>query len=134
MTRPFTSVSVPSVVSIGRMRLAFVAASAWVAVLGAPLDALAQAAEPAGASQALLGIRPEDLEPVPAGTGDALACRVVVVETLGAQQLVTLEWQGQSLKALLEPDVAMRQGDGVWMRPKPHRIRWMEATTGEAMR
>lgn len=52
MTRPFTSVSVPSVVSIGRMRLAFVAASAWVAVLGAPLDALAQAAEPAGASQA----------------------------------------------------------------------------------
>ncbi|WP_324668920.1 ABC transporter ATP-binding protein [Geochorda subterranea] len=89
---------------------------------------------PAGAREALLGIRPEDLQPVPAGTSGALPCRVVVVEALGAQQLVTLEWQGQSLKALLEPDVAIRPGERAWMRPKPQRIRWMDPVTGEAMR
>ena len=101
---------------------------------GSPMVEGAGIPGPAGVQEALLGIRPEDLQPVPAGTPGALPCRVVVVEALGAQQLVTLDWQGQSFKALLEPDVAIRPGERVWMRPKPQRIRWMDPVTGAAMR
>lgn len=83
--------------------------------------------------EALLGVRPEDLSLSQRSDG-GLACRVAVVEPLGAQLLVTLEWRGQRLKAAVAADTAIEPGQVVRLEPKRQRIRWMDPATGEAWR
>jgi len=79
----------------------------------------------------LMGIRPEDIDLVPAGAG--LPFRVSVVEPLGAQTLLTGLSEGQVLRVALAGEHPIAAGAELFIRPRPDRIRWMDAATGHAL-
>ncbi len=79
----------------------------------------------------LLGIRPEDLDLV--GPGEGLAFRVNVVEPLGAQTLLTGTAEGHLVRVALAGEHHVPPGADLHIRPRPERIRWMDAATGRAL-
>jgi multiple sugar transport system ATP-binding protein len=79
----------------------------------------------------LLGIRPEDLDLVAAG--DGLPFRVNVVEPLGAQTLLTGIAEGHLVRVALNGEHHVPPGAELHIRPRPERIRWMDAATGRAL-
>jgi len=81
----------------------------------------------------VLGLRPEDLEVLVAAEPDAFSAEVQVVEPLGPHLLLTLEAATQPLKVTAPPDLVLRPGDAVWLRPFPKRLRWMDPNTGAAI-
>ena len=78
---------------------------------------------------ALLGIRPEDIDIV----DDGMAFRVSVVEPLGAQTLLTGVAEGTLLRVALNGEHHIPPGSTLHIRPRPDRIRWMDAATGRAI-
>jgi len=80
---------------------------------------------------ALIGIRPEDIDLVSAAEG--MEFRVNVVEPLGAQTLLTGTAEGQMLRVALAGEHAIAAGTTLHIRPRPERIRWMDAATGQAL-
>ena len=78
---------------------------------------------------ALLGIRPEDIDIVDAG----MAFRVSVVEPLGAQTLLTGTVGGTLLRVALSGEHDIAPGITLQIRPRPERIRWMDAASGRAI-
>ena len=79
----------------------------------------------------LMGIRPEDIDLVDAGAG--LPFRVSVVEPLGAQTLLTGTTDGQVVRVALPGEHVIAAGATLFLRPRPDRIRWMDAATGNAL-
>ena len=77
----------------------------------------------------LLGIRPEEIDIVSEG----IAFRVAVVEPLGAQTLLTGSVEGQMVRIALMGEYAILAGTRLHIRPRPDRIRWMDAATGAAL-
>jgi multiple sugar transport system ATP-binding protein len=86
---------------------------AWVLANGAHL-ALASG----GNERALLGIRPEDIE-LDRGSGRG---RVRVVEDLGSQKIVLVDWAELVLHVLAPPTLAIAPGDAVDPRFQPDRM------------
>ncbi len=78
-----------------------------------------------------LGIRPEDLELT---TDAGFPFRVQVPEPLGPHLLLTGDADGQSLRVAIPSDHMVQPGDIVTLRPNLHRIMWMDANTGLALR
>ncbi|HHY51520.1 MAG TPA: ABC transporter ATP-binding protein [Alphaproteobacteria bacterium] len=74
-------------------------------------------------------IRPEDLVIAPGG----LKAIARVVEPLGAHTLVTTEVDGALFRAVLDSDSKVAPGDELSLVPKPDRIRWFDAETGNAV-
>ncbi len=79
----------------------------------------------------ILGIRPEDLDIVP--NGDGMAFHVSVVEPLGAQTLLTGTANNQMIRVALAGEHHIPPGADLHIRPRPDRIRWMDAATGRAL-
>ncbi|MDQ7849336.1 MAG: ABC transporter ATP-binding protein [Armatimonadota bacterium] len=81
----------------------------------------------------LLGIRPEhiavSLQPVPEG----IPARVLVLEPVGPQQLLTVEAGGAVLKVTTAVEFHATGGSCVWLRFDPARIRLMDARSGQAL-
>jgi len=85
------------------------------------------------AAHVLIGIRPEhvtvDRTPEPGG----IPATVVVVEPIGPQKLLTLQAGTSTLKVTTPVEFAVQQGQGVWLRFDPSRIRLMDPRTGDAI-
>jgi multiple sugar transport system ATP-binding protein len=79
----------------------------------------------------ILGIRPEDIDLV--GAGEGMGFRVSVVEPLGAQTLLTGTCEGTLLRVALAGEHQVSPGAELNIRPRPGRIRWMDAATGRAI-
>jgi ABC-type sugar transport system ATPase subunit len=69
-----------------------------------------------------IGIRPEDVQlaTTPASGWDA--GRVLVVEPMGSESLVTIDREGHRLVARLAPDVGVEPGQDIWVRLPPERV------------
>src|SRR3546814_10984235 len=83
----------------------------------------------------LFGIRPEDLI-VGDGGGDgadAVEARVRVVEPLAPHLLLTVGIDGQPARVPASPDLSVRSGATLRLRPNPDRIRRFEPESGQAM-
>jgi multiple sugar transport system ATP-binding protein len=80
-----------------------------------------------------VGIRPEHIEVSLSPVADAIAAETVVLEPLGAHQLMTVRAGMQTLKVTVPTDLAAQPGQRVWLRMNPERIRLMDARTGEAI-
>jgi multiple sugar transport system ATP-binding protein len=96
----------------------------------ATLGAFSLAAPAGGSATLLLGLRPEDVDVSHDATPDRFAAEVVVVEPLGPHVLLTLQAHGQALKVTAPPDLQTRPGATLHLRPNPHRLRWMDPTSG----
>jgi ABC-type sugar transport system ATPase subunit len=84
----------------------------------------------AGNARTKTGVRPEDVEVASspdAGWDDA---RVVVVEPMGSETLVTLEYRAQRLVARVSADCQFSPGQPVWVRWPPDRAITFDGATG----
>ena len=70
---------------------------------------------------------PEDLEVVPSGSGEgAFASQVLVVEPLGPHLQLTARVDGQTIRVTTPPDLDVRPGATLALRPNPARLRWFD--------
>ncbi len=83
-----------------------------------------------GSAEAILGVRPEDIEIVDENSGDALQAKVGVVELLGANSQVTTTVDGQVVRVTARPDITARHGDTLWLKPTVERIGWYDKHSG----
>lgn len=74
----------------------------------------------------LMGIRAENMETFNEPTADALKVKVLVVEPLGAQNLLTIRIGDDTLKVSTHPDLQVRADDDVWLRFPADKIRWID--------
>ena len=86
-----------------------------------PMNLLNRIAETGSGGGVTIGVRPEDVDvtsaPVP-GWDDA---RVSVVEPMGSETLVTLEYRAQRLVARVAADRLFEPGQPAWVRLPPER-------------
>ncbi|MGL4611542.1 MAG: ABC transporter ATP-binding protein [Trueperaceae bacterium] len=73
-----------------------------------------------------LGIRAENMEVLQTPRADALAVRVLVVEPLGSQNLLTVKIGDDTVKVSTHPDVAVKVDGEIWLRFPSDKIRWIE--------
>jgi multiple sugar transport system ATP-binding protein len=82
----------------------------------------------------VLGIRAENIEVVESGPSNGLLRgRALVVEPLGSHNLVTIDVDGQLVKATTRPDVAIGRDVDVGLRIDSSRIRWLDHDSGAAL-
>ncbi|ADV27141.1 ABC transporter related protein [Pseudoxanthomonas suwonensis 11-1] len=75
----------------------------------------------------VLGIRPEHLLPVDEG---GLEARVEVVEAVGSEAYLHLDFAGQPLVSRLPPTDLPAPGDLIRLRPDPARVHFFDAGSG----
>jgi ABC-type sugar transport system ATPase subunit len=80
-----------------------------------------------------VGIRAESIEVLSAPAAGALEVTVTVLEPLGSQNLLTIHVGSDVLKVSTHPDLVVRQGDPVWLRIPPHKMRWINPETGQSL-
>lgn len=88
---------------------------------------------PRGAGQVLIGIRPEHIAVERAAFQDGVPATIVVVEPIGPQKLLTVQVGSSTLKVTTPVEFAVAQGERVWLRFDPARIRLMDPHTGLAL-
>ncbi|EMA07946.1 ABC transporter ATP-binding protein [Haloferax sp. Atlit-12N] len=84
--------------------------------------------------QFTLGIRPEDIKAVPAGTHNALSPEVEVTEPLGDVTYVYLQIGGKQYTATLEGDIVIEPGRQLTVQFPQDRIHLFDGKTGETLR
>lgn len=77
----------------------------------------------------LLGIRAENMETLAAPADDALPTKVLVVEPLGSQNLLTVKIGDDTVKVSTHPTFDVKPNQDVWLRFPPEQIRWMDQET-----
>jgi multiple sugar transport system ATP-binding protein len=105
------------------------------AFLGSPsmnlLDRIEKA--PGGAS-VTIGVRPEDVDVASTPGAGWDAARISVVEPMGSETLVTLEYRAQRLVARVPADRQFEPGQTAWVRLAPDRVLRFDASTGHRLR
>jgi len=81
----------------------------------------------------VIGIRAENMEAVNRPSDDALGVRVIVVEPLGSQNLLTVRIGEDIVKIATHPTFAVSADDDVWLRFPPDQIRWIDPASGKAL-
>ena len=84
---------------------------------------------PAGAS-VTIGVRPEDVDVASAPGAGWDAARISVVEPMGSETLVTLEYRAQRLVARVPADRQFEPGQVAYVRLPPERVLRFDASAG----
>ncbi len=100
---------------------------------GIPLAGTVPPAERGGDGSVLLGIRPEHIEALAAPAAGTVGARVVVLEPIGPQNLLTVQVGSEMLKVTAPADFHADAGQEVWLRLDPGRIRLMDPQSGQAL-
>ncbi|MBI5300497.1 MAG: ABC transporter ATP-binding protein [Chloroflexi bacterium] len=98
-----------------------------------PANSLKSALAGKNGQAILLGMRPENLALAAAQQPNTLRGHVLVVEPLGSHKLLTMQVGSEMAKVSVAPDQPVAMGDDVWLHFDADKIRWMDATTGEAI-
>jgi multiple sugar transport system ATP-binding protein len=77
-----------------------------------------------------VGVRPEDVLVSAAPSPDDEEARPTLVERLGNESLLTVEYRGQPLVARVSGDLAIEPGRPVWIRMRPDCVLTFETSTG----
>lgn len=83
--------------------------------------------------QVIMGIRAENMEALSIPADDALEVEVMVLEPLGAQNLLTIHVGQEALKVSTHPDFTAKMGQKIWLRFPSSKIRWMDKDSGRAI-
>jgi multiple sugar transport system ATP-binding protein len=81
----------------------------------------------------LIGIRAENMETFNHPCEGALAVRVLVVEPLGSQNLLTVKIGEDTVKVATHPTFAVAPDTDIWVRFPAEKIRWVDRDTGVAL-
>src|SRR3954447_490785 len=80
-----------------------------------------------------LGIRPEDVEIATAAADGWHPARVVVVEPMGSETLVTVDYRDQRLVARVAASRPFEPAQKVWIRLPPERVLTFDAVSGRRL-
>ena len=86
-----------------------------------------------GPDEVLLGIRPEALDIVGEPGAGHLSGRAGVIEPLGPNTLVTVHLDDRTIRIAVAPEVAVRPGETLHLRPRADSLRWFDARTQQAL-
>jgi ABC-type sugar transport system ATPase subunit len=75
-----------------------------------------------------IGVRPEDVDVSPTAIDGWDPARTVVVEPMGSETLVTLDYRAQRLVARVAADLSLEAGQPAWIRLPADRILTFDAT------
>ena len=78
----------------------------------------------------LIGIRAENMETLNQPAEDAVKVRVLVVEPLGSQNLLTVNIGSDTVKVATHPTFQVAPDEDVWLRFPADKIRWVDRETG----
>ena len=87
-----------------------------------------------GDGTVIVGIRPEHIDLALAPAPESIVARVVVMEPIGPQKLLTVRAGEETLKVTASLEFHAEEGQQIWLRLNPARIRLMDAATGAAIR
>jgi multiple sugar transport system ATP-binding protein len=91
-----------------------------------PTEAMQPVLKPYDDKPIVIGIRAENMETLNEPADDALQVRVLVVEPLGAQNLLTVEIGEDIVKVATHPTFEVTMGMDVWLRFPADKIRWVD--------
>jgi multiple sugar transport system ATP-binding protein len=98
-----------------------------------PADAMRPVLKPYDGKPIVVGIRAENMETLNQPAHDALQVRVLVVEPLGAQNLLTVEIGADIVKVATHPTFFVDPGTDVWLRFPADKIRWVDRDSGRVL-
>jgi multiple sugar transport system ATP-binding protein len=81
----------------------------------------------------VVGIRAENMETLAEPAPDALRVRVLVVEPLGPQNLLTVKIGKNIVKVSTHPSFAVAPDQDVWLRFPAEKIRWIDRDSGRVL-
>ena len=81
----------------------------------------------------IVGIRAENMETLATPAPDALKVRVLVVEPLGAQNLLTVKIGANTVKVSTHPSFDVAPDRDVWLRFPAEKIRWVDRENGRVI-
>jgi multiple sugar transport system ATP-binding protein len=81
----------------------------------------------------IVGIRAENMEALPRPADDALQAKVLVVEPLGSQNLLTVAFGREQMKVSTHPTFETRPDADIWLRFPPDGIRWIDPDSRRAV-
>ena len=81
----------------------------------------------------VVGIRAENMETLAAPAEDALKVNVLVVEPLGAQNLLTIKIGANTVKVSTHPSFEVAPDQPIWLRFPADKIRWIDRESGKVL-
>jgi ABC-type sugar transport system ATPase subunit len=100
--------------------------------LGSPPMNLVNSTEvPGHGTRVTIGVRPEDVDVASSPATGWDDARVSVVEPMGSETLVTLEYRSQRLVARVPADRRFEPGQPAWVRLPPDRVLMFDASSGD---
>lgn len=73
-----------------------------------------------------LGIRPEDFNVAKSEQAGYWPIQIQTIEKLGSHQQISSELDGQLLRINITSELAVEQGETLFLQPKPEKIRWYD--------
>jgi multiple sugar transport system ATP-binding protein len=92
-----------------------------------PEPAMQAALRGYGDDRIVLGIRAENMEALTTAAEDAVKVRVLVVEPLGSQNLLTVKIGDDIVKVATHPTFPVVPDGDIWLRFPADKIRWIES-------
>jgi ABC-type sugar transport system ATPase subunit len=99
--------------------------------LGSPPMNLIQ--ESRNGARVQIGVRPEDVDVSSSATDGWKEARAVVVEPMGSDTLVTLDYRDQRLVARVPADQDVQPSQRLWVRLPPERVLMFDASDGRRL-
>ena len=98
-----------------------------------PLDVMQPLLKSYEGEPILMGIRAENMETLAKPARDALQVKVLVVEPLGSQNLLTVQIGDDLVKVATHPTFRVTPGTDVWLRFPAEKIRWVDRENGKVL-
>jgi multiple sugar transport system ATP-binding protein len=95
-----------------------------------PMNLLNQIEETGNGARVTIGVRPEDVDVAGSPLAGGDEARVSVVEPMGSETLVTLEYRAQRLVARVPADRVFEPGQSAWVRLPPDRVLRFDSSAG----
>ena len=81
----------------------------------------------------VMGIRAENMETLNTEAEDTLKVRVLVVEPLGSQNLLTVKIGDDTVKVATHPTFKIAPDEDVWLRFPADKTRWVDRDSGKTL-
>jgi multiple sugar transport system ATP-binding protein len=98
-----------------------------------PLDVMQPLLKSYEGEPILMGIRAENMETLAKPARDALQVKVLVLEPLGSQNLLTVQIGDDLVKVATHPTFRVTPGTDVWLRFPAEKIRWVDRANGKVL-
>lgn len=98
------------------------------------LDILPEGFKYSGSAQSIkMGIRAENIKILPGSEKNALMGKIIVVEPLGSNNLLTVIVGNERIKVNTRPDENFHPGEEIWLQMANNKINWIDAETGNTL-